>query len=41
MRFPQRQQSNQFKLKNVSDFRLFGCQHYADVKEDSVTDKTI
>ena len=41
IRFPQNQQSNQFKLKNVSDFRLFGCQHYPDAKEDQATDKTV
>ena len=25
-----RQQSGQFRLKSVSDFRLFGCHHYPD-----------
>jgi len=41
VRLPQRQQSGQFRLKNVSDFRLFGCQHYADAKEDHADDKMI
>jgi polygalacturonase len=41
IRFPQRAQSNQLRLKNVSDFRLFGCQHYPDAREDRAGDKTI
>ncbi|MGA8740900.1 MAG: glycoside hydrolase family 28 protein, partial [Terracidiphilus sp.] len=41
LKFPQRQQASQFRLKNVSDFRLFGCQHYADAGEDHANDKTI
>ena len=41
IKFPQRAQSNQFRLKNVSSFRVFGCQHYADTKQDHVDDKTI
>ena len=41
LKFPQRAQSNQIRLKTVSDFRLFGCHHYADTKEDHVDDKTI
>ena len=41
IKFPQRAQSNQFRLKGVSDFRLFGCQHYADAKEDRAEDKTV
>lgn len=41
LRFPQRQQAGQFRLKNVSDFRLFGCQHYPDAKESHADDKTI
>jgi polygalacturonase len=41
LKFPQRAQSNQFRLKKVSDFRLFGCQHYPDAKEDHVDDRTI
>ena len=41
IRFPQRAQSGQLRLKNVAPFRLFGCQHYADAKEDRVDDKTI
>ena len=41
IRFPQRAESGQFRLKNVSDFRLFGCQHYPDAKQDHADDKTI
>ena len=41
VRLPQRQASGQFRLKNVSDFRVFGCQHYPDAKEDHASDKTI
>lgn len=41
LKFPQRAQNGQFRLKGVSDFRLFGCQHYPDAKEDHVDDKTI
>ena len=41
IKFPQRASSGQLRLKNVSDFRVFGCQHYADAKEDRVDDKTI
>ena len=41
LKLPQRQQSNQFRLRNVSDFRVFGCQHYADAKEDHAEDKKI
>jgi polygalacturonase len=41
IRFPQRQQSGQLRLKSVSDFRVFGCHHYADAKEDRIDDKTI
>jgi len=41
IRLPQRRQSGQFRLKNVTDFRLFGCRHYPDTKEDHADDKTI
>ncbi|WP_348262923.1 glycoside hydrolase family 28 protein [Telmatobacter sp. DSM 110680] len=41
VKFPQRAQSKQFRLKNVSDFRLFGCHHYADAKEDHADDKIV
>ncbi|HEX3161468.1 MAG TPA: hypothetical protein VHQ92_02730 [Pseudolabrys sp.] len=41
IKLPQRQQSGQFRLKNVSDFRVFGCHHYADAQEARVDDKTI
>jgi polygalacturonase len=41
IRFPQRAQSGQIRLKSVSDFRLFGCQHYPDAQEDHADDKTV
>jgi polygalacturonase len=41
LKFPQRQQAGQLRLKNVSDFRVFGCQHYNDAKEGRVDDKTV
>ena len=41
LKFPQRAQSNQFRLKNVSDFRLFGCHHYPDAMLDHAEEKTI
>jgi polygalacturonase len=30
VRFPENKKSGQFHLKGVSDFRVFGCQHYPD-----------
>jgi len=41
IKFPHRTKSSQFRLKNVGDFRLFGCQHYPDAKENRADDKTI
>ncbi|MGA9584248.1 MAG: glycoside hydrolase family 28 protein [Terracidiphilus sp.] len=41
LKFPQSAKSNQFRLKNVSDFRLFGCHHYPDAREGHADDKTI
>jgi polygalacturonase len=41
LKFPQHQQSSQFRLKSVSDFRLFGCHHYPDATEVRANDKTI
>jgi hypothetical protein len=26
--------SGQFRMKNVSDFRVFGCRHYGDLAVD-------
>ena len=34
IRMPGRAGSGQFRLKEVSDFRVFGCQHYPDSKAD-------
>jgi polygalacturonase len=33
--------TDQFRLKDVSDFRLFGCQHYPDTTEANAENKTI
>jgi polygalacturonase len=41
IKFPQRATSNQFRLKSVSDFRLFGSPHYPDAKTDHADDKTL
>jgi polygalacturonase len=41
VRLPMRRPSNQFRLKNVTDFRVFGCQHYADASADHADDKTV
>jgi polygalacturonase len=41
LKLPQHQESGQFRLKAVSDFRLFGCQHYPDTTEPHTDDKTI
>ncbi|HEY2861058.1 MAG TPA: glycoside hydrolase family 28 protein [Terracidiphilus sp.] len=34
-------QKEQFRLKNVSDFRVFGCRHYADNTADQTTEMTV
>ena len=41
VRMPMRKKSDQFRLKNVSDFRVFGCQHYPDASADRADDKTV
>ena len=41
VRMPMRKKSDQFRLKNVSDFRVFGCQHYTDASADRADDKTV
>ena len=41
LKFPQRRQSGQFRLKSVSDFRVFGCQHYPDATVAHADDKII
>ena len=41
LKLPQRRQSGQLRLRNVSDFRLFGCHHYPDATESHADDKTI
>jgi polygalacturonase len=41
MRFPEAKKSGQIRLKAVSDFRVFGCQHYPDNSMDRAEDKLI
>jgi polygalacturonase len=41
VRFPERKQSGQLRLKGVSDFRLFGCQHYKDVSMERSEDSDV
>jgi polygalacturonase len=41
MRFPERKSSSQIRLKGVSDFRVFGCQHAPDQSLDKADDKLI
>ena len=39
LRMPQT--SGQIRLKNVADFRVFGCAHYPDAKVEQAEDRTI
>jgi polygalacturonase len=41
LKLPQRARQNQFRLHNVRDFRLFGCQFYPDTKIETADDRTI
>ncbi len=41
IRMPMRKKSDQFKLKNVSDFRVFGSQHYPDTSVDHGEDRMV
>ncbi len=41
MRFPDRKSSNQIRLKGVTDFRVFGCQHFPDKSMENADDKLI
>ncbi len=43
LRFPDRKGAtqNEFRLNDVQDFRLFGCQHYKDVTLDSAADQSV
>ncbi len=41
LRMPGRAGSGQFRLKNVREFRVFGCQHYPDNKLDQADDVTV
>jgi polygalacturonase len=41
IRMPMRKRSDQFKLKNVSDFRVFGSQHYPDAAVEHVEEKMV
>ncbi len=40
-KFPGRKTAAQFRLKNVSDFRVFGCRHYADATMEHADDKVV
>jgi polygalacturonase len=41
VKLPMRKKTDQFRLKNVTDFRVFGCQHYPDATADHADDKTL
>ena len=41
LRFPEGKKSGQFRLKGVSDFRVFGCQHYPDNSMENGTDSRL
>ncbi len=41
VKFPMRKQSGQFQLKNVADFRVFGCKHYVDATMEHADDKVV
>ena len=41
MKFPMRKRAEQFRLRNVSDFRVFGCKHYADAAMEHADDKVV
>ena len=41
MKFPARKMAGQFQLKNVADFRVFGCKHYADASSEHVDDEVL
>jgi polygalacturonase len=41
LKFPARRQSGQFRLRGVSDFRVFGCRHYADATMEHADDKVV
>ena len=41
LKMPGRMASGQIRLKKVSDFRVFGCQHFADATEERAEDKLL
>jgi polygalacturonase len=41
VKIPMRKKSDQFRLKTVSDFRVFGCQYYADTSVKAAEDKSV
>jgi polygalacturonase len=41
VRLPGRKQAEQFRLKGVSDFRVFGSQHYADAAVERTEEKLL
>jgi polygalacturonase len=41
LKLPQRAREKQFRLHNVRDFRLFGCQFYKDVQVDNAEERVV
>jgi polygalacturonase len=41
LKMPMRKMNGQFRLKSVSAFRVFGCQHYPDTSIDRSEDKLV
>ena len=41
IKFPMRREKNQLYLKNVKDFRLFGCQFYSDFSANITENKLL
>jgi len=41
LRFPEAKKNGQFRLKGVSDFRVFGCQHYPDNSTEKTDDSRL
>jgi hypothetical protein len=41
LRFPDVRKNNQIRLKDVSDFRVFGCQHFPDKSMEKADDQLL
>jgi polygalacturonase len=41
VKFPGRKTAGQFRLKDVTDFRVFGCKHYVDASTEHVDDELV